>query len=441
MHRMRSRPSNSHVGCLRCLRGNQTILVWSDVQGNAPSPRAYQTRMVWLPWSMQPFWHGISFKIRIAGYRPAFLMALFLFAAWLSAGCESREPVSAPLPENSKGDRAAPLVEAQENTAGVSYAETVGKRESVRKPARRYRLGAVLTYLGNPYCQRLADGMHEKAVELGLFIDIQAGLTESDHEGQRAIMEGMIGKGYDALLVSPQTDINLDGPALMAKEKGVLLINVDAALLRQADLIVAPDHYRSGVLAGRLFLDRIARGAKVAVLNGLVEDSAAEQRNRGLEETLKEASVEIVGRSYCFWDLQVALENATRVLKDQPDLAGFFSNSDIMALGAAQAVKRANLSGRVAVVGRGGIDLVRDAVRAGVMTATIDTFPHELGQASVELAVRALQGESLPRVVFTRQEAFTKSAITRPGPPHPPEADTEEDERRAGPDEERRIHG
>ena len=373
--------------------------------------------------------------------RSAFLMALFLFAAWLAAGCESREPVSAPFPENSKGDRAAPIVEAQENAAGVSYAEIAGKREPVRNPARRYRLGAVLKYLGNPYCQRLADGMHEKAVELGVYIDIQAGLTESDHEGQRAVMESMIGRDYDALLVSPQTDINLEEPALMAKEKGILLINVDAALLRQADLIVAPDHYQSGVLVGRLLLDRIARGGKVAVLNGLLEDSVAEQRNRGLEETLKEASVEIVGRSYCFWDLQVALENAARVLKDQPDLAGFFSNSDIMALGAAQAVKRANMPGRVAVVGRGGIGLVLDAVRAGVMTATIDTFPYELGQASVELAVRALEGESLPRVVFTRQEAFTKNTITRSAPLYAPGANTDEGGQGADPGEEGRIHG
>ena len=58
--------SDSNYGGSRCLQGNQTILVWFGGSGNSPLPQARQTRMVWLPWSLQPLRHGISAKIRIA---------------------------------------------------------------------------------------------------------------------------------------------------------------------------------------------------------------------------------------------------------------------------------------------------------------------------------------------------------------------------------------
>ena len=78
----------------RRLQGNQTILVWHAlvskrrhirdmgpelealVAFSAPHksamnhsllPQPRQTRMVWLPWSLQPVWRGISVKIGIAG--------------------------------------------------------------------------------------------------------------------------------------------------------------------------------------------------------------------------------------------------------------------------------------------------------------------------------------------------------------------------------------
>ena len=59
--------SNSNFGCLWRLQGNQTILVWFGASGNSTLLRACQTRMAWLPWSLQPIWHGIYAKIRIAG--------------------------------------------------------------------------------------------------------------------------------------------------------------------------------------------------------------------------------------------------------------------------------------------------------------------------------------------------------------------------------------
>ena len=182
----------------------------------------------------------------------------------------------------------------------MPFADVVKDRAAPVKPRRPYRLGAILKFLGNPYYQLMADGMHAKALELGLFIDCQAGLTESDHEGQRAVMEAAIRKGYDAILVSPQTDANLVAVAKIARDRGILLINVDDALLSEADYFIGPDHYQSGVLAAGVIIDKIGQGGKLAILDGFAEDFGSEQRDLGFEATLKKASFEIVARLNCF---------------------------------------------------------------------------------------------------------------------------------------------
>lgn len=63
---------------------------------------------------------------------------------------------------------------------------------------------------------------------------MQAAQTDTDQLGQLAIMETMIEKGYDALLISPQTDTNLIAAVVLARAAGILVLNVNDAVLENA---------------------------------------------------------------------------------------------------------------------------------------------------------------------------------------------------------------
>lgn len=84
-------------------------------------------------------------------------------------------------------------------------------------------------------------------------------------------------------------------------------------------------------------------------------------------------------------------------------MKGFFCNSDIMALGATRAVTAAGKKGAVVVIGVGGITLALESIRMGEMSATVSTFPRETGRIAVDVAVRILDGQDVPRVVCTPQ--------------------------------------
>ena len=140
--------------------------------------------------------------------------SLALVLIFALAACAAM-PAAAPAPaaeEAAATEAAAPEAAAfdPDNEAdSLNYDQLTAEFGEVPTPSKTYKIGAVMKFLGNQYWQLLAEGMQSKADEYGIEIDVQAAQTEADQLGQLAIMETMIEKGYDALLVSPQTDTNL----------------------------------------------------------------------------------------------------------------------------------------------------------------------------------------------------------------------------------------
>ena len=97
--------------------------------------------------------------------------------------------------------------------------------------------------------------------------------------------------------------------------------------------------------------------------------------------------------------MTTAANAATAILKDHPNLKAFYANNDGMALGVVEAVKAAGKAEQVAVFGTDGISDAYAAVRAGDLTGTVDSFPVLTGEIAMEVALRLMAGQDLPRVV------------------------------------------
>jgi ribose transport system substrate-binding protein len=166
---------------------------------------------------------------------------------------------------------------------------------------KRYRIGAVLKFFGNRYWQLMADGMQFRADELKMEIDVRAAASDSDPDGQLAILEEMIGEGYDALLLSPQTDKNLLRAVRKARKAGILIINVNDAVLEDAEHWVGPNQYENGVRAAGYVIRSMPQGGKVAVIRGLGGVYSVKQRTRGFTDSLKGTGIEAVASTDCSW--------------------------------------------------------------------------------------------------------------------------------------------
>lgn len=274
------------------------------------------------------------------------------------------------------------------------------------------QVGGVSKTLTNEYWRSLGEGYQHVADAQGIEVTYQAAQSEGDQLGQLGIAENLITQGFDALLLSPQTDANLQ-PALEAAEAaGIPVLNVNDAVIPTAQNYVGNVQRDNGARVAQWFIDNRPDGGKVAVIEGQAGVFAAGQRTAGFTETIEAAgNFEVVASVPADWSRERAYEAASTILQQNPDLVGIYANNDGMALGAVEAVKAAGLQDQVAVFGTDGISDAYASIRAGDLTGTVDSFPVLTGEIAMEVALRLMARQDLPRVVATPQALITAENV------------------------------
>ncbi|MFD2173150.1 substrate-binding domain-containing protein [Rhodobacter lacus] len=280
------------------------------------------------------------------------------------------------------------------------------------EPAAGTKVGGVSKTLTNEYWRTLGEGYAQFAKAHGVEFVYQAAQSEGDQIGQLSIAENLISQGFSALLFSPQTDANLVPALEAATAAGVPVVNVNDAVIPQVAHYVGNVQKDNGVRVAKWFIEHHPEGGKVAVIEGQAGVFAAGQRTAGFTETINAAgNFEIVASVPADWSRELAFNAAATILQQHPDLIGFYANNDGMALGVVEAVKAAGKAEQTAVFGTDGVSDAYAAIRAGDLTGTVDSFPILTGEVGMEVALRLMAGQDLPRVVATPQALITKDNI------------------------------
>lgn len=297
----------------------------------------------------------------------------------------------------------------------IEWSQLTDKLGPVPKPKAGTKIGAVAKTLTNEYWRLLGDGYKAGAVKFGVAAELQAAQSEGDQLGQLAMAENMLTRGYSVLLLSPQTDANLQPVLGEAAKANVPVINVNDAVIPQAEHYIGNVQRDNGVRAARWFMQNRPAGGKIAVIEGMAGVYAAVQRTDGFKSTITKESNKftVVASVPGNWDRQISYDAAATLLQQHPDLVGFYCNNDTMALGVIEAVKSAGKLKQVAVIGTDGTSDAYKSILAGDLTGTVDSFPVLTGEVAVETALRILGGQKVPRVVATPQALVTRQNYAR----------------------------
>ncbi|WP_249308465.1 sugar ABC transporter substrate-binding protein [Lederbergia citrea] len=306
-----------------------------------------------------------------------------------------------------------------DNANGQTYDEVRANLGEVPKITAEIKLGAVAKAFENEYWRTLKEGMEKGAQNfndkgINLTVDVKSPQGEADEEGQLSIVKDMINKKYTAMLLSPISDSNLVPGVESALDAKIPVINVNDGIIKEAPNFVGPKADQNGATAAEWISDKVGGKGKVAIIVGMPKAFAARQRTIGFENWIKDNSpdIEITEKQNADWDRSKAKDIAATWIKKHDDLNAIFANNDTMALGAQEAV---NESGKdILVVGVDGIGEAYESIRKGEMDATIDSFPLYKGQIAVEMILRQLGGQELPRVIWTPQAIIDSTNVDTP---------------------------
>jgi ribose transport system substrate-binding protein len=121
--------------------------------------------------------------------------------------------------------------------------------------------------------------------------------------------------------------------------------------------------------------------------------------------------VALVASQPANWERDQGFNVFQNMLQAHPDIDSVFACSDLMALGALEAIAAAGKTGKIRVIGFDALDDARKAIGEGAMAASVAQFPYEMGRVAVESAVKVIRGETVPAQVKVRLELVTKDNV------------------------------
>ena len=262
----------------------------------------------------------------------------------------------------------------------------------------------------NPFFVKMREGAEEKAKELGIELRTAAGKYDGDNDGQVAAIENLISAGAKGFAIVPSDSKAIVPTIQKARDAGLKVIVLDTPLdpIDAADATFATDNFKAGELIGSwaaktlgdkakdaqiVFLDLATNQPTVDYLRdqgfmkGFGIDIKDPQRY-GDEDDPRICTHEIsqgdqaVGRT--------AMENA---LQKCPDVDVVYTINEPAAAGAWEALKAAGKDdGSVLVVSIDGGCPGVENVKAGVIGATSQQYPHKMAS----MALEAIAKDTIP---------------------------------------------
>jgi ribose transport system substrate-binding protein len=284
----------------------------------------------------------------------------------------------------------------------------------------RPRIAFVMKTANNPFFIEMQKGAEDAAKRLGVDLVVQAAEREVDVEKQMQIVENLIQTRVAALCVTPSGSREIVPAIEKANRAGIPVVivdtRVDAKALSESGgkiaTFIGSDNYEGGKIAGEFLVKQLGGKGKVAVLEGIPGHETGDSRLRGFRDALKAApGVEIVASQTANWERDQGFNVFQNILQSHPDVQAVFACSDLMALGAVEAIAAAKKTGQIAVVGFDALSEARDAVRQGTMVATVAQSPDRMGALAVENAYRILKGEQVKEEYVVPIKLITKENV------------------------------
>lgn len=285
------------------------------------------------------------------------------------------------------------------------------------------RIALVLKTANNPFFIDMQKGAEDAAKKLGVQLIVQAAEREVDVEKQMQIIENLIQTKVAALCVTPSGSREIVPAIEKANRAGIPVVivdtRVDAKAMSESSgkiaSFIGSDNYEGGKLAGEFIAKKLGGKGKVAVLEGIPGHETGDSRLKGFREALKATpEIEIVASQTANWERDQGFNVFQNILQSHPDVQAVFACSDLMALGAVEAIAAAKKTGQITVIGFDASDEARKAVLSGTMDATVAQSPAEMGALAVENAYHLIKGEPVkdelvvPIKLITKENAAVK---------------------------------
>ena len=276
---------------------------------------------------------------------------------------------------------------------------------------KKYTIGLAVANLQADFFNQIKQSVEAEGKKRGLtVITVDA---KGDAATQVNQIQDLLARNIDALIYIPAGATAASVPVKAAKAAGVPVITVDRNPAdAPGDTFIATDSVGAARELGEWVIKQTGGTGNVAILQGQIGTTPEIDRNTGFDAALATApGIKVAAKQSAEWAQDKGFAVAQDMLQAHPEINIFFGRCDATALGAAQAVKVANVPHKVLVVGFDGDIAGLKAVRDGVLDATMTQQTQHMGRLALASAIDILEGKKLPAMQLQGATLTTKDNV------------------------------
>src|SRR5215510_14269512 len=234
----------------------------------------------------------------------------------------------------------------------------------------------------------------EKAAKEIPGIDVEFRITSDGTAAeQQRVVDDLLAKGVNGIAISPVDPAN-QSPMLNRAASQALVFTQDSdAPSSNRACYIGTDNEAAGRQAGELVKEALPQGGRIMVFVGTMDAQNAQDRYRGLKQTLEGTKVEIIDVRTDGGESVNAKRNAADTLVKYPDIAGMVGLWAYNGPAILGAVKEAGKVGKVKIIAFDEEDATLTGIKEGAIHGTVVQQPYEFGYQSMVKLAKAIGGD------------------------------------------------
>jgi ribose transport system substrate-binding protein len=290
---------------------------------------------------------------------------------------------------------------------------------------KKYTIALIPGLTTDAFYITMHKGAEAAAKALGVTLVFQ-GAADFNPVTQVPVLNAIIGRKPDAILIAPTDKVQLVGSLKKAVDAGIPVLTVDTFIgdghyqtgSGDADFplsYIASDNILGGEIAARALAKAIGDKGKVYVSNVRPGISTTDQREEGFKNEMKKhPNITVLETQFNDDDANKAASQFQSVFARNSDLNGVFGANLFSAMGAANGVKQSGGTGKVKVEAFDAPTSIVQEIKAGNVDIAIAQHPSEIGYFGVVAAYAHLTGQSIPTLIGTGFTVIDKDNVDDP---------------------------
>ncbi len=264
------------------------------------------------------------------------------------------------------------------------------------------------------FWQAVRAGAEQAAKDLNVKITFEGPESETMVDEQTAMLKNALANKPAAIALAALNSKAATPLLVDAHYKKIPVIAFDSGVDSVIPRTTATtDNVAAAGLAAEKMAELIGKSGEVAVVVHDETSRTGIDRRDGFVKRMKAyPDIKIVSIQYGNGDQVKSAEITKAILEAHPEVKGIFGANEGSAIGVLNAAKE--MQRQIVIIGFDSGKQQKAAVASGEMAGAISQNPVGMGYKTVEAAVKAIKGETLPKVIDTGFYWYDKNNMNEP---------------------------